>query len=399
MKILHIASYKTGGAGIASLRIHKKLIEEGFSSRIIFLDDLSKNFFKLFLNKLFNFFNKYLFQNRNFPKKEYLFLNNREHFENGLNYNFVRKINNVDVIFIHWISNHLNTFDIYNLYYKTNARIIFIMMDLAHITGGCHYPLNCTNYTIGCLDCPALNYKKKELAFKQHLSKSINITKFKGEIIAFSDKDLKMAIKSSIPFYKYWRLDIPFEKPNLSNNHPKYFTILPSAYSFLNIRKGINYFKQILYILEDLLNNDETIYIYNIDYPDYFKKYFKKIKFKDFNFYNNSTSLQELYDSSSVLLFTSIADSAPQMIVEALMSNTKVYSFNVGYVSELINQENGKIIENNNVLEMANSIYAYYRKLNNENKFKENFSITDNVSKYYEGLHFRSQINKILDDC
>ena len=48
---------------------------------------------------------------------------------------------------------------------------------------------------------------------------------------------------------------------------------------------------------------------------------------------------------------------------------------------------------------MANSIYAYYRKLKNENKFKENFSITDNVSKYYEGLHFRSQINKILDDC
>jgi hypothetical protein len=126
MKILHIASYKTGGAGIASLRIHRKLKEQGFDSSIIFLEDLNKSYINYIINKIKNFINKYYFKKNTFIKDEYLFINNTELFKNGLNKDFVTTINNVDIIFIHWISNHLNSYDIYNLYKKTNARIIYI---------------------------------------------------------------------------------------------------------------------------------------------------------------------------------------------------------------------------------------------------------------------------------
>ena len=41
--------------------------------------------------------------------------------------------------------------------------------------------------------------------------------------------------------------------------------------------------------------------------------------------------------------------------------NIHVYTYNVGYVSELINNENGKIVENYNAHEMANSIYSFFK--------------------------------------
>jgi glycosyltransferase involved in cell wall biosynthesis len=397
MKIVHLASYRSGGAGIASSRIHDKISNEGYDSRIIFLEDFTIKFsYKSIFNRFIGYIKRKYFNKHTVIKNEYLFINNKELLKSGLNVNIINNINEADIVFVHWISNTLITFDLVYLFNKTNARIIFVMMDMAHITGGCHYSRNCINFKSNCFDCPALNYKQKELAYKQQLTKSLNISKFKGELIAFSDIDLNFARESSIPFYKYWRLDIPFEKPN-SNIFENYkFIILPSAYSFSNDRKGINYFKQILYILENKISNNDEIFIYNTDYPESFIGEFKKIKFIKFNFFKDTQKLHELYESSSLLCFTSISDSAPQMIVESILSNTKVISFDVGYAKEIINSENGYIVEKYNVNLMAELIYDFYKE-QILTGFKKNKNIFKSVEKYYQNEHFQSQLNKILN--
>ena len=53
---------------------------------------------------------------------------------------------NTDFIFIHWLGGFINSYDIKRLYDATGAKIIFSMMDLESITGGCHYPWTCTKY-------------------------------------------------------------------------------------------------------------------------------------------------------------------------------------------------------------------------------------------------------------
>ena len=58
MKILNITTYRSGGAGIASLRIHKKLIEQGFNSKIYFLEDIKESLILIFIKKIIKFFNK-----------------------------------------------------------------------------------------------------------------------------------------------------------------------------------------------------------------------------------------------------------------------------------------------------------------------------------------------------
>ena len=52
MKIVHIAAYRNGGAGIATNRIHNKILSIGYDSEVYFLEDFSKNMFKIFLNKI-----------------------------------------------------------------------------------------------------------------------------------------------------------------------------------------------------------------------------------------------------------------------------------------------------------------------------------------------------------
>jgi glycosyltransferase involved in cell wall biosynthesis len=268
------------------------------------------------------------------------------------------------------------------------------MMDLAHITGGCHYTLGCNNFKFGCIDCPALSYKNKKLAFDQQLAKSINISKFKGEILAFSDKDLLSAKDSSIPFYKYWRLDIPFNKPIKFNKSSNSFNILPSAYSFYNTRKGIDNFKQVLYIIENKLSIEESINIFNTNYPDEFKNEFKKIKFINFEFCNDSSKLNNLYFDTSLLVFTSYADSAPQMVVESIISNTKVFAYEVGNLSELINNENGLLIPDYDPHKMADAIIQFYRKWNSNST---DLKISSSVKKYYDDENFKIHFTKIIN--
>lgn len=395
MKIANITAYRTGGAGMASLRIHNKLIENGFDSDIFFLEDYEvKSLVISSIQKIRRLFSKYFFFGASFVKNKYIFLNYRENKSNGLNPKINKLITNVDIILVHWVSNSLNNYDLNNIYKSSNCRIIFVMMDLAHITGGCHYPLNCKNFADGCFDCPALPYSKKHIAYSQFGSKALNVAKFGGEIIAFSDIDLEYAKKSAIPFHKYWRLDIPFEKPHEVETTLTNFLVLPSAYSMKNSRKGIDKFMQVLFILENLVLPDDEIYIYHVDYPESFIKEFSKVKFKKFEYTNSKEKLLDLYLSSSIVLFTSIADSAPQMIIESILTGTKVISFKVGNVKEVLNDSNGVIIEDNSPIDMAKEIYKYYKT--NEWKNLGKNSISNSISRYTDNSHFIEQVNLIL---
>lgn len=396
MKIIHITAYRNGGAGIATNRIHNKILSLGYDSDIYYLEDFSKNIFHYYLNKVYKKIINFIYKKSNFLKDQYIFINNSELKINGINPSFIKKIKHADIIFVHWVSDHLNTYDLYNLYKNINARIIFIMMDLAHITGGCHYTLGCNNYKSGCINCPALDYNNKKLAYNQQLVKSINIAKFKGEILSFSDNDLLSARNSSIPFYKYWRLDIPFKKPVISKKTSNTFNILPSAYSFYNTRKGIDNFKQVLYILDNKLTAKESINIFNINYPDYFKKDFKHINFISFNFFTEHNKLIDLYNDTSLLVFTSFADSAPQMVVESIISNTKVFTYDVGNMKELINKKNGLIISNHDPHIMADAILEFYRECK-DNLIQIDEEISDSVKRYYDDENFKIQFSKILN--
>lgn len=67
----------------------------------------------------------------------------------------------------------MNTKNIFELYRNTNARVFWLMYDMAPFTGGCHYAWDCNGYRERCGRCPGLysddpeDISNKNLLFKR----------------------------------------------------------------------------------------------------------------------------------------------------------------------------------------------------------------------------------------
>lgn len=78
-----------------------------------------------------------------------------------------------DVIFVHWVTDFINAKVIHELHRLTNAKIYWLVIDNAPLTGGCHYPWTCDGYKHSCSACPAIRVDKykwiaqKNLLFKK----------------------------------------------------------------------------------------------------------------------------------------------------------------------------------------------------------------------------------------
>ncbi|MDR2042574.1 MAG: hypothetical protein LBP98_09725, partial [Tannerella sp.] len=107
---------------------------------------------------------------------DYYFYNLDERKSNFSAKAVLRKIDfNPDVIYIHWVSNFINTATIHELAQLTRAKMYWVLIDNAPITGGCHYPWNCKGYETDCSDCPALlTASKKHIAKRNFATKKAN---------------------------------------------------------------------------------------------------------------------------------------------------------------------------------------------------------------------------------
>lgn len=377
-KIIHICSSLNGGAGIASHRIHKALESHGYIStmyvkhynkqlnekNILFEENLYFNNFKNLIKTIFPIFlinklKKIFFKNNIDP---HCFYQKNEMNFNGINKNFSNIIKNYNIFFIHWISDFINIHDIEKILRIKNVKIIFVMLDQAHITGGCHFSLSCKKFQVNCYNCPALE-KGNQLAHYQFKQKIKTIKKINASLITFSLSDFKLAKTSKIRYLNYINTKIPIDTevffPYIydlkKKNKVKY--LLSCAYDLENLRKGADHFIKVLdYLDKNLLT--EKIKVLCTQVPNYLKKRYKNIEFELFVFSNKFEELSIIYKKTDILVFSSIADSAPQMLSEALICGTQVVSFDIANVKELItNKNDGFIIKNFNTEKMAEKIH------------------------------------------
>jgi len=364
MKIIHLSTSDFGGAFSAAYKIHKLTQNLGHDCKLYckyslnissydeskYISNPALTLLKGIKRKIRRFFNKYLEKKHsakdNLLLRYYCFFQFKEGKEKGLNPRLVRRIKEVDVLFVHWVTNFVNFYDIKNIQKKTNCKVVFTMMDMAPITGGCHYTNNCHNYQIDCANCPALPDEKNILSQAQLLSKYILAQVIKPEIITFSPQNYEDALKSKVPFAKYHLLNLPYDpcvfKP-LERVYEKrngdYFNILGSAFTGSNIRKGPNYLFETLIILDELNYGEKKIRVFHVDLDFELKHEFNNVVFQKFDFIKDSEKLAEFYNIMDLIIFTSVADAAPQMMAEVLMCGIPVVSFNIGNSEHIIENE------------------------------------------------------------
>ena len=275
---------------------------------------------------------------------------------------------------LHWISGFVNLKVIKQLSKKYNCKVFWQALDMAPMTGGCHYARVCDGYIYDCNNCPAVSFVFKDLPsnilqYKKQIIENINIEPisasswltrqlrlsklFKGKKI----NEIMLGINSEI--FK------PLSDEKLINIKIKYNLpidkkiIFFGASDILENRKGFSYFiKALDLIFKNNLINNEKIFILTVGKVKS-KDIFKKINFnhKHIDYLDGDYELAEIYKVVTMLVSSSIEDSGPKMINESILCGTPVVSFQMGVAEDLIiNGETGYIAKLKDIKDLANGI-------------------------------------------
>ena len=397
LNILNLATEDYGGAGIASKCFNDLFINAGYNSilivkqsntrnkNVIVLEDLSSKYsLRWFFRKVVNYMNRLYLKNKVVPvDSKYVFSNVIESKQFYTAKKILKKTPfEPDIIILHWISNFINSKTIKELNDQTKAKLIWIMMDNAPLTGGCHYPWDCKGFELDCSNCPAiLNSSKLKIA-QDNLTYKKNNLPTNLELITSSESDYRRALKSSIyKTHKIHKILFPVDdnkfKPDCKKDAKAYWgieehikVIFFGSISLIDKRKGSMLFFEALLFLQNKFK-DEQVGISNLliliagNENQYFIKdlqiHLKKIG------YLTEEELIRAYQAADVFVSASIEDSGPLMINQSIMCGTPVVSFEVGVALDLVDTgQTGYRAKLGDVEDLANGIIFVLQMRKNE---------------------------------
>lgn len=384
MRVLHLSYHEnSGGAAIATNRIHKSLLKSKVDSIMLVKNKISnsekvissKKILDIFLDKFNLYFQRKLHKinsnyNKNKVSKSYNLLPT-------FKLKTIKKIN-PDIVNLHWIGNNFINFKEISLIKKP---IVWTIHDMWPYCGSEHYSLD-DRFIHGYKENKIINKNKffsidldkiTWLKKKKYLSKKINFV----PTSTWQENNLKKSylFKNSNSKKIYYpingdewnrknkldsrkTLDVPLDKKIL----------LFVSEKVDNPIKGFNFLKKMFYEKE---NNDFYLLVLGEKNKERFKnikvqfKFFEKIK-------NNINSLVEIYSASDLLLAPSKLESFGIVAQEAACCGLPTVAFtNTGFEDTVSHKESGYIAKNDDLNDFYNGINWC---LNNENysKISEN---------------------------
>jgi glycosyltransferase involved in cell wall biosynthesis len=353
-KVTHICTYAYGGAGIAAYRIHEALLQNNIKSTFLCVErgnGMNLNSTFQIAKRQYTFFervkNKYIrIINNNLG---IINIKSRSHFQVLFRrlcplikseritlpfseYDILShpSVQNADIIHLHWVGEMLD----YPRFLSKNIKpLIWTLHDMNPFRGIFHY-----------MDEEILNEKiskkldKNILALKQ---KVIENRKCKLSVVTPSNWLLKHSKSSSVfnnlPGYVIpnpinTEIFFPAEKKGLREqlNIPGKNLIFLFVAQFITFyRKGFDILSEALKELKDLnismliIGNSPNVHIDGIDV-------------KILGSISETAKLREYYSLADAVIIPSREDNLPNVMLEAMACGTPVLCFNVGGLSEVI---------------------------------------------------------------
>jgi len=266
-----------------------------------------------------------------------------------------------DVIAVYWASGYVTARMLRDLHRLTRAVIVYVFVDEAPMTGGCHYPWDCRGFVTDCSDCPALNRGKQLSAI--HLAEKKKYLKELPLYIVGAPYDLQLAaqtelFKDAIPLPCVTKPDV-FPVPRLEARHrwgvaEDSFAVLLGSADLLEERKGIIY--AIKALREFALQCPNlTVIVAGVDDV----KIRQELESVPCLFVG-LLSLQELHSAfcaSDVFLSPTVADSGPMMVNIAAALGIPTIAFPVGIATTLVrHMETGYLARIKDVDDMVSGL-------------------------------------------
>lgn len=358
MRIVHISTRDTGGAGLAATRLHHGLRKLGQESTMFvsggLCDDPSIiNYGKTAgLSRLLHPIRllrrvpqimtdlDLVPYRQPQPKRFVLFTDDHS------SYDIVSSLPSCDLINLHWVSRFVDYQRFFAILPK-KVPIVWTLHDMNPFTGGCHYDDNCGRYMETCGECPRFGAsrifdrsadiwrRKKESyaaipAGKLHL---VAPSKWMSQRVRQSSllRDIPVSvIPNPIDIEMFSPADKSYVRQSLGFDQ-KAIIVLCVAHSFRNPHKGIAELVDVLCGLNEL---PELVVVSagrdKMPGSERLKKYI------GLGPLNDGRALARLYSSADFLVVPSVQDNLPNSILESMSCGIPVVGYEVGGIPDMV---------------------------------------------------------------
>ncbi|WP_163400287.1 glycosyltransferase [Flavobacterium fluviatile] len=292
--------------------------------------------------------------------EKYFFISKDETIVNTSAEQIIKQIGFIpEFIFTGMTSGFMNSTDLLNLQKITKAQVYNITVDMNHFTGGCHYAWDCEGYIKGCNEeCPAIiGSNDRNIAKINFETKLKNAQEGDFKVIGMSNWTVKQAQNSKIyktqDFIPNFNSMIDTKLFNAKNkdiakrifdfDNSKFY-IMAGSQNASDPRKGFLYFIEALKILEEKLTTEQKNKIVILAVSRNVPKEFESLQFikQKLDYITDYRLLVLLYQAINLFVNSSIEDSGPMMVSEAMSCGTPVVGFDMGIVNNMvINNFNG----------------------------------------------------------
>ena len=266
-----------------------------------------------------------------------------------------------EVIAIYWTSGFISSRIVRELHELTGAVVVYVFVDEAALTGGCHYPFECEGFQTDCNNCPALAEGKKLAAIQLALKKE-NLSKV-PLYAAATPWDVLQAQKSAIfrhatmlPITTKPDMNIfPKEEARQSLDIPSSaFVVLMGAKGTQDKRKGFTYAIQALQKAAKVLPQMIVLIAGNAD--ERLRESLHGVPCRFLGMLS-LPDLHRAFCATDVFLSATIADSGPMMVNMASACGTPTIAFPVGVAVSLVrHKEAGYMAKLKDVDDMAEGL-------------------------------------------
>ncbi|MEP7263542.1 MAG: glycosyltransferase [Bacteroidota bacterium] len=391
MKVVHVSTSSSGGAGIAALRLHKFLLKNNIDSHFLsknkssdaianyhLLDDEYKGIprVKTILKNQLEKTGLTVTGNSGYSRK---YLQNKppgfEYFSFPYSNVYIEScpvIQSADIVHLHWIAEDFINYPSFFTSLK-NKKFIWTLHDMNPFTGGCHHADNCVNYQSQCRNCPQLPEQHcATLAFKMQQLKSSIYSRFDKNnfLIVTPSQWMLDKSKSSVCFnnFNHHKIANPVNNVHFSptdRNEARKTLGLPLdkkillyiSHNISNERKGISNLLEAVKLsgIPDLLlcavghSTTPNPGIHQLGYI------------------NDDRKMATAYSAADIYILPSLAENFPNTIIESLLCGTPVIASNTGGIPEQITDD-GILTEPGNIPAVANAIQTIFQNTKYSNQ-------------------------------
>lgn len=243
-------------------------------------------------------------------------------------------------LYLHWAGN--NFISIFKLQQipLAHKKVVIKFADYWWITGGCHYPKQCTGYLHDeCRNCPYVKSFFKWIPATSWRLKHAMLSEVNVALVAPSASLYRAISYFSYLYHKTHQISNGIDSPSSYDfqSSIKQPVVGVVCHGFSDIRKNP---LLVCNVIKFLAQSRRRVHICGDSADDLYSNLsrFERSYVVNYSMIRDQKEMQSFYSSCSHLVFLSTEDNAPNQLMEAMSHGLVVLAFDVGFVNEHIQQ-------------------------------------------------------------